>query len=422
MDLFRKEALNESVGPDPVNEAMGVTASAGWIQLSILGGMVLIALIWSALTEIPMKVKASGMLLGEYGVADISLSSRGRVIDMRVHLGDMVNKGDIIAIIGQPDLAMQLAVKEAALRGAQDRESLLLRYNREAATAQGEAVDSRASSAEQKVASLSERRKWLEEREANLERMLKQGYVAQETVLRNKSELTDVVNQIAAARSDVTSGRNDFKVQDVQRKKDLSNAQEDVARLTAEVDDTKKLLTENSEVRSPYTGRVMEVKYGQGDYVEVGNPLVSLIRSGDEGDAGDENRRVVAEVFVPPDSGKEVKVGMRVDVSPASVQSNEYGFIVGKVLAVSEAPATSAGMMRILKNDQLVKQLSQQGAPFEVKVALETAPTRSGFAWTSSKGPPTAVNSGTPCDAFFVTRERRLLGLVIPPLAHLFAE
>jgi len=420
MIVFRDKALNESLSPDPVNEAMALTSSAGWLQLSVLGVLVLVAIIWSAVVDIPMKVKASGILLGEYGVADITLSSRGRVIDMRVRLGDEVKKGDIIAIISQADLAMQLSSKETALRGARERESLLLRYNKQSSDAQGAAVESRAQSAEQRVTTLSERRKWLQERQDNLERMMKDGFVAQETVLRNKAELTEVVNQIATARSDATSGRNDFKVQDVQRQKELTNAQEEVARLTAEVADTRKLLSDNSEVRSPYAGRVMEVKYGQGEYVEVGNPMVSLIRSGDDGIGGD--NRVVAEVFVQPDSGKEVKVGMRVDVAPASVRSDEYGFIKGRVIAVSEAPATSAGMMRVLKNDQLVKQLSQQGAPFEVKVELEPANTRSGFAWTSSQGPKTAINSGTPCDAFFVVRQRRLLGLVIPPLAHLFAE
>ncbi len=417
--MFRDKALNESQSPDPVNEAMQITSSAGWMQLGALGAMVLIAVIWSALIDIPMKVKASGILLGEDGVADITLASRGRVVDMRVRLGDEIRKGDIIAIISQSDLAMQLSVKEASLRGAIERESLLRRYNKETATAQGTAVDSRVQSAEQRVATLSERRRWLQERQDNLENMLKQGFVAQETVLRNKAELTDVVNQIATARSDASSGRNDFKVQDVQRQKELTNAQEEVIRLTAEVADTRKLLTENSEVRSPYSGRVMEVKYGQGEYVEVGNPMVSLVRNDN---AGDVASRVIAEVFVQPDSGKEVKVGMRVDVAPSSVQSAEYGFIVGKVIAVSEAPATSAGMMRVLKNDQLVKQLSQQGAPFAVKVELEVAPTRSGFAWTSSQGPKTTINSGTPCDAFFVVRTRRLLGLVIPPLARLFAE
>ncbi len=417
--MFRDKALNDSAGPDPVNEAMAVTESAGWLQLACLGAIVLIAVMWSALVDIPMKVKASGILLGEFGVADITLANRGRVVDMRVRLGDDVKKGDIIAIIGQPDLAMQLSVKEASLRGAQERENLLERYNKESASAQGAAVDSKIASAEQRVATLSERQKWLQEREDNLERMMADGFVAKETVLRNKAELTDVQNQISSARSEATSGKNDFKVQDVQRDKELSNVKEEAARLAAEVDDTRKLLNDNREVRSPYSGRVMEVKYGQGDYVEVGNPLVSLVRSGED---GSDNNRLVAEVFVSPDSGKEVKVGMRVDVSPASVQSNEYGFIVGTVVAVSEAPTTSAGMMRVLKNDQLVKQLSQQGAPFEVKVELQTAPTRSGFVWTSSKGPTTAINGGTPCDAFFVVHQRRLLGLVVPPLAHLFAE
>ncbi|MGE5504981.1 MAG: NHLP bacteriocin system secretion protein [Actinomycetota bacterium] len=414
--MFRQKALEESSGPDPLDEAMGVTASAGWIQLGVLGAMVLIATVWSAVADIPIKVKARGILLGEAGVADITLSSRGRVIEMRVRPGDMVNKGDMIARISQPDLESQLSVKEVSLREAKDRESRLVNYNREAADAQSAVAAAKVQAAKQRITILTERQHWLAERDANFERMLDQGYVAKETVLRNKAELTTVVDQIASARNEFTQAQNDLKLQDVQRQKELGQVREEIARLSADVTETRQLLTNNTEVRSPYTGRVIEVKYGQGEYVEVGNPMVSLVR-GDDGD-----KRVVAVVFVPPENGKEVKPGMRVDVGPASVQSSEYGFIVGKVISVSDAPATTAGMMRVLKNDQLVKQLSQQGAPFEVNVELQTADTRSGFAWTSSKGPNTAINSGTPCEAAFIVREQRLLGLVVPPLAPLFAR
>ena len=81
---------------------------------------------------------------------------------------------------------------------------------------------------------------------------------------------------------------------------------------------------------------------------------------------------------------------------PGRHERAQYGYILGRVISVAPLPATTAGMRRVLRNDQLVEQLRVGGAPIEVRVALIRDPaTRTGFAWSASKGPASDVSVGT---------------------------
>ncbi len=83
---------------------MTVTSSAGWLQIYALALLILIATVWSLVVDIPIKVPGKGILLGQEGVAEITLPSRGTVLEMFVKPGDYVREGDVVAVINQPDL------------------------------------------------------------------------------------------------------------------------------------------------------------------------------------------------------------------------------------------------------------------------------------------------------------------------------
>jgi len=68
--------------------------------------------------------------------------------------------------------------------------------------------------------------------------------------------------------------------------------------------------------------------------------------------------------------GKRVKPGMEIQIAPATVKQEEFGFMMGDVTYVSDFPATNQGMMRVLKNAQLVQTLAGDNAPFEVYADL----------------------------------------------------
>ena len=129
----------------------------------------------------------------------------------------------------------------------------------------------------------------------------------------------------------------------------------------------------------------------------------------------------MAELYVRPEDGKKIRPGMVAQISPSTVRREEYGFIEGTVTSVATIPSTDEGMLRMLKNKQLVQQLSGGGAPFEIAVELTLDPrSNNGFRWSSSAGPETDINPGTLAEGTITVRQIHLIGLLIPLFERLF--
>jgi HlyD family secretion protein len=91
--------------------------------------------------------------------------------------------------------------------------------------------------------------------------------------------------------------------------------------------------------------------------------------------------------------------------------------MLGKVTYVSDFPATSKGMRRVLKNEKLVNALSGSDAPYELHADLTFDPaTMSHYHWTSAGGPPVRIQSGTLATANIEVHARRPIEMVLPLL------
>jgi len=85
------------------------------------------------------------------------------------------------------------------------------------------------------------------------------------------------------------------------------------------------------------------------------------------------------------------------------------------VTYVSDFPATSKGMQRVLKNDKLVVGMARSDAPYEVHADLIVDPdTVSHYRWSSSAGPALRIQSGTIATANITIGSRRPIDMVIP--------
>lgn len=373
--MFRKSALDRLSSPEQLDMMVRITSPAGWVALTALIGLIVVAIMWSIFGSIPTKVIGSAMLIKTGGVVEVSARSSGLITDVSVRAGDMVKRGQKIARIAQPDLLEQfnsLKARKAELLTKSQMSQALLQQKRETLKSDNEAL-----------------RRRLDDQSD----LLKDGLITRQSLLTTQQQL----EQNAAALKELGLRKVDIELE--------------LAQIERNLDSIKVRLKLSTDVISPYSGRVLEVKLDENSIVQAGSSILNMEL------AGDSIKDLEVIVFVSSLDGKKVKPGMDIFISPSTIKREEYGYMVGKVTAVAEFPSTSQGMMRILQNQQLVQQLSAGAAPIQINADLTPdAGATSGYKWTSPGGPPVLIQSGTLGTANISIRSQRPISLVIPML------
>ena len=409
--IFRKASLDRLASPEQLDEVMTVTRPRGWIALAAIALILVSAVTWGVIGSLSEKVIGQGMLVRSGGVLEVVAPSAGQVTDIPVAPGDSVSEGEVITWIAQPDLSDRL-------QDARERRDAQLQQHAQTVAFVEEDVRLRLRNLDQEQENIT---RTVQANQANLalveeritaqEQLVTQGLVTRTVLLAVRQQYETLLQQIR-------NGGIQLEQIDVRR---LSIRNEALARirtarlaldrLNNEVDELDRQFRYASQVVSPYTGRVLEVMIDQGQVLPRGAPILSLDRDGPD------VQELVAIVYVPSIHGKMVRQGMEIQISPSTVRQEEFGMMRGDVTFVSSFPASHRGMLRVLKNDQLVRTLSGGGAPYEVHAELSVDPTTiSRYRWTSSAGPPIEIQSGTTVGAHIIVSRQRPISKVIPLL------
>ncbi|NKE46759.1 NHLP bacteriocin system secretion protein [Roseomonas frigidaquae] len=409
--LFRREAVAEAAAPDRYDEALRVMRPLSWVIGGVLLGMALIGLVWASLVDVPVKVAGRGILLPPGGVVDIVADTDGRIESLMVRPGDRVEAGRPVAQVDQSEVRLQLALAEGqAADAARHRRELLDFHRREEAAADAFRI-ARDAALTQNLRLLEERLGMMREREDVLRGLSQQNLVNRDRALFARVEVFQVREQIAAARNEREQLILDQALKRTQRERETMESERRADETGRQAQALRDRLLRLGVVMAPYSGIVVESKVNEGQVIQRGTPLLTIERDPESGHGGP-----VAVVYVTAQDGKRLAEGLRVEVSPSSTRREEHGFVYGRVIRVAHVPASSAGLLRTLQNDQLVRSFTTGlGTPFEVEVALERDPsTRSGLRWSTGSGPDFAVESGTLAEAEFTVRSVRLIGLAFP--------
>jgi len=403
--LFRKAALDRLSSPDQLDRLIAITLPLDWLALIALGLLCAAAVLWSVLGDIPTRIPGRGILVSQGGgVIDATTNAPGTLITLHVRPGDHLRKGDLVAELLQPAarqtleharaevtdlradaarLEAQLARQLAAKQDARDRERASLRevfagarqradYNRQALALLQEPA-SRSLITHQRVQDITQ---------------------AQQDGEQEMKRVTSDLARLDAADLDDAAHRDDL----------LTTARAAIVAAERHLAELQDQFDVTSKVVAPADGEVIELKASEGTYLPVGLAVASL----QTGAAG-----LDAVLFIPAEHGKKVRPGMRVLITPATVNRAEQGAMVGQVAAIASFPATAQGMEAVLRNPDLVRAFSRDGLPYAARVAL-LGGADGRYVWTARVPPDVTITGGTLVSAEVTVAHQHPLALVLP--------
>ena len=169
---------------------------------------------------------------------------------------------------------------------------------------------------------------------------------------------------------------------------------EDMRARTAQLAATKEQYHHQAQVISPYDGTITTQRLREGEIIQAGAPLYDVDLQ--------ESQDLMSIIFVPAMLGNKIKPGTTIQVAPGSIDSSLYGSLVGTVVSLSEYPVTSDRVAYWTGNKEFANWVVQKcgGTVMEVRVELtRDSDTKSGYLWTTLKGPDEEIKEGMSCAA-----------------------
>jgi HlyD family secretion protein len=394
--------------PERLDAPLRLVGRAQWLILATVVVFIALALAWALLTQAPVKVAANGILIDRAGLIEIVASDGGRLQAVSIAPGDTVEAGAVVATLARTDLERELREIDVQRAAAEERLGRLTAFYGEQSAREGAADEQQLATIRGTRAALEERLAALQEKLKRVQSLVEKGYAPNDLVIDTQIDVADVGERLSRLADEATKvevgavqreGRNSLALRDEQRTVD---------ELRRSAERLRTQLAEQQSIVAASAGQVVEVKVGVGDVIAAGSSVATLTPV-------EQDDTMQALLYVPAGEGKRIRPGMPAEIVPSTVERERYGHIVGEVVTVAPLPATAAGMRRVLRNDQLVEQLRAGGAPIEVRIALaRDSATRTGFAWSSSRGPAAGTTVGTLVDGRVVVGHVPVISWLVP--------
>jgi len=465
-NLFRKEALERSSSPERLDQIMQVVSPKKWLPLVALGSLVAVGVGWSIVGRIPITISGQGVLIYPSDVLDVQSPGSGQLLAINVHVGDFVNKGEVLATIDKAELQKQLQQQRSKLAQLQTQ-------NQDASSLQDQRSDLELRGSEQQRLNLEQRIQEaqaltpilrdkgigaIEHEQQNLQQRLQEaqalaptfkdrlerrkklrveGAISSDTVLEAEQTYLDSIKKVA----DLADQLKELDVKQVEAEKSYRENLSQIADFKAQMQelDTKgkslaeqnfaslttrqnqlqevnrtiaqlELESKDSQIISKYNGRILELTVAPGQVLSPGTRIGSI-------EAQEPSAKLVGVNFFPIGDGKKIQKGMKVQITPTTVKRERFGGIVGTVTAVSAFPVTREGASSLVGNPELVQSLMSRGPQLEVFTELQPdTSTFSGYRWSSSKGPGLQMTPGTTSSVRVTVEERAPITFVFPIL------
>jgi HlyD family secretion protein len=404
--LFRQISLERLSSPEQLDQMLRVTSGKIWAALLAIFLLLVTALVWGYTGAVVTTASGQGVIIRTGGVLNVVTRGAGVVIKVNAQVGEKLEANQVVATIQQPVLEQKVKAMRETLNALLREHDHAQRLRQEAAKLQVQALERDKANSELQVSELTEQAKLAADQFKAEDQLFSKGLITKQQALTAKQKMVDIQDKIAGLKAHVTQlEAQRFTAESAPQQEDTDQRTR-ISTQQLDLEEAEKELAIAKNVVTPYAGQVLELKIYPGSTVEAGQPILSI-----QPDA--ESLELV--LYLPSNQAKETKAGMEVQISPATIKREEYGFMKGEVVHVADYPATKAAIMRNFENESLVTSLTGSSPVTEVVVSLKTNPrTPSHFQWSTAQGPPVAISSGTICNVQVVTHREKPITLLFP--------
>jgi HlyD family secretion protein len=420
-----------SVSFEQLDSLVRVTTIQGWIYLGSLFAVCAGAVIFAVVFQVPTKVNGEGILLIENDtLTRIRAQATGRLKSLHVKVGEEVTLGKEIGEISQEELADTIGETNAELedlkRDDRDRTEFEQQERETQAAAIARVQQATLLAQETSLDKLTIAKRLVE----STDRLRLQHHMGDADMLEMREKLYTIKDDLNKG----TARLAELELEGIKAEHTRRRAERDrrlkIQQLETKLDLARGKMARTSRIVSRASGQVAQVLSGPGELVHEGAPVVLLHAPKDDSGTDDAGPPYDSIVFVPAGEGKRIEVDDVVEVSPATVKREEHGFVYGRVVAISELPATKLAMEAALQHPELVETFLKRYAPgvlLRVHVKLDereaqesngearSSPApRKHFRWSASSEPPEPLKTGTMCQASIVVEKRTLVRLILP--------
>lgn len=189
--------------------------------------------------------------------------------------------------------------------------------------------------------------------------------------------------------------------------------QKEKALLLAKIEQLQNHLKNESLIISSEQGEVIEC-VRKGAYIRQGEAVARIARTGDD------VKDLVAVLYYPVEQGKTIHPGMICRISPSNIPKEEYGYLNGTIISVSEFSVNEKRISDFTGSEKLAETYAQK-IVLEIIVDLQpNASNPSGYSWTSSRGPEMKIETGTLCKAYTIVKVIKPIEMIIPKIKSIF--
>lgn len=411
--LFRESALQNLSSPEQLDQLIKITQPRSWIVLATIGFILVVAVLWSIFGSLPTTLTGQGIIIRAGGTFNNVALGNGVVTDFGdFKVGDTIRKGDIIGHVDQPVLAQQIEAAKIELDRLEKVNNSILAEIGEQKPAQNSSIKQQTGIQHGTIAAKEESLHSLKLTLQQQELLLKDGLITRQQYEQTRQAIFAAQNEIGAAHNALqnlviqnisNNGTHEERIR--QSGANLLQARNYLEDLRVQYDIASNLV-------SLTDGIVVEKLVSRGDTVTGNQPVLSVESN---------VRHFQAVIYLPLASQtKRIKPGMDVQIALSTAEKERYGYLLGKVMAISKYPSTEQGMMTAIHNQAIVREMSKSGPPFSIQVDLVPDNTsRSGYQWSSKAGAQVDFWSGTFCHGSFTIEKQRPISLIIPLLKQM---